>query len=120
MGARCAVVSNWDVSLATTLRALDLDRGLDAVVTSAAVGRAKPDPAPFRAALAALGAAPERALHCGDRHGEDAEGARAAGVRPVLLAPPRGSVGDLARIETLDELPALVRAMHGSAGAATP
>lgn len=84
-GLRLAVVSNWDVSLHDVLAATGLAARVDAVVTSAELGAAKPDPAPFRAALAALGTEPAAALHVGDTLAEDVAGARAAGVRAALL-----------------------------------
>lgn len=86
-GLRLAVVSNWDVSLAGVLARLGLDRSLDAIVTSAEVGAAKPRPAIFRRALELLELPPAAALHVGDSWELDVEGARAAGLEPVLLAP---------------------------------
>jgi putative hydrolase of the HAD superfamily len=85
-GATCVVCSNWDVSLHDVLRDTGLAPYLDGVVTSAELGISKPDPAPFRAALALAGdARPEEALHAGDSIAEDVAGARAAGVLPVLV-----------------------------------
>jgi HAD superfamily hydrolase (TIGR01509 family) len=84
-GIRLAVVSNWDCSLPDVLAGLGVAERLDAVVASAVVGAAKPDPAIFRAALAALGVEPERALHCGDRPELDGAGARAAGIPAVIV-----------------------------------
>jgi putative hydrolase of the HAD superfamily len=94
-GHALAVVSNWDVSLHDVLADTGLSGRLDAVVTSAEIGAAKPRAEPFAAALAALGAEPVGALHVGDTPEEDVEGARAAGLRPVLVvrdgsAPPPG------------------------------
>ena len=82
-GARLAVVSNWDVSLHEVLERTALRRRVDAVVSSVEVGAAKPDPAPFRAALAHLGV--DDALHVGDSVQEDVAGAIAAGLTPVLV-----------------------------------
>jgi putative hydrolase of the HAD superfamily len=84
-GARLAVVSNWDVSLHDVLERTDLRRLVDAVVVSAELGAAKPDPAIFRAALERLGAGPAGAMHVGDSLEHDVAGARAAGVEPVLV-----------------------------------
>lgn len=84
-GRRIVAVSNWDVSLSDVLELAGLAPLLDAVVTSAAVGAAKPDPAIFRHALALAGAVPERAMHVGDSLAEDVEGARACGIEAVLL-----------------------------------
>jgi len=85
-GHALAVVSNWDVSLHEVLERTGLRPRVDAVVVSAEIGVAKPDPEPFRQALAAVGADAADALHAGDQIDEDVAGARAAGVRPVLVA----------------------------------
>jgi putative hydrolase of the HAD superfamily len=104
-GARVVVVSNWDVSLLEVLELAGLTPLLDGVVTSAAVGAAKPAPAIFHHALELAGVAPGDALHVGDSPAEDVQGARACGIRAVLLsragdaAPP-----DVATIAGLDEL----------------
>jgi putative hydrolase of the HAD superfamily len=79
-GLALAVVSNWDATLPAHLSELGLDPLLDAVVTSAAAGVAKPDPAPFQHALDLLGVRAERTLHVGDDP-VDEQGARGAGLR---------------------------------------
>lgn len=84
-GARVIVVSNWDVSLLEVLERVGLAPLVDAVVTSAAVGARKPEPAIFAHALALAGAAPGQALHVGDSLSEDVAGARASGIAPLLL-----------------------------------
>jgi putative hydrolase of the HAD superfamily len=95
-GARLAVVSNWDVSLHDVLERTGLRPLVDAVVISAEVGVAKPQPAIFHAALERLGATAADALHVGDSLELDVAGARAAGLRAVLVArdgdPPREGV----------------------------
>lgn len=93
-GFRLAVVSNWDRRLPLLLERLGLADRFAAIVVSSAVGREKPDPAIFRAALAALGVAPEEALHVGDHLREDVEGARAIGMRALHLDR-SGREGDL-------------------------
>jgi putative hydrolase of the HAD superfamily len=84
-GARLAVVSNWDISLHDVLERTDLRRLVDAVVISAELGVAKPDPAIFRAALERLGVPADGALHVGDSVEHDVAGARAAGIEAVLV-----------------------------------
>jgi HAD superfamily hydrolase (TIGR01509 family) len=86
-GLALAVVSNWDVGLHEHLARLELDRAVDAVVTSAEVGAPKPAPDVFLEALARLGASPERAVHVGD-DATDETGALSAGMRfePAPLA----------------------------------
>jgi putative hydrolase of the HAD superfamily len=85
-GAKLVVVSNWDVSLHDVLERTDLRRLLDGVVTSAEFGAAKPDPRIFDRALEIAGAGAAEAVHAGDDVEADVEGARAAGIAPVLVA----------------------------------
>src|SRR3954449_6957461 len=92
-GARLAVVSNWDVSLHDVLERTSLRALVDAVVTSAEVGAAKPDPAIFRTALARLGAGAEGAVHVGDSLDFDVAGACAAGLEAGLVAGEGGGAG---------------------------
>jgi putative hydrolase of the HAD superfamily len=77
-GLALAVVANWDKALPDHLAALGL--GDVPVFTSASVGAAKPDPAPFLHALDSLDVDPGRALHVGDDEA-DQLGASAAGMR---------------------------------------
>jgi phosphoglycolate phosphatase len=58
---------------------------LDAVVTSDQVGARKPDPAPFLHACRLLQVAPAEAVVIGDS-ANDAEGARAAGCKVLLVS----------------------------------
>jgi putative hydrolase of the HAD superfamily len=107
-GHTLVVVSNWDCALPGWLDGGGLLDLVDGVVTSAVVGAAKPDPTIFAAALARAAAAPEQAIHVGDSLSNDVAGARAAGIRPVLLCrdgpPPAG----VEAISTLAELPSLL------------
>lgn len=86
-GLALAVVANWDHGLHEQLRRHELEQGFGAVVVSAEVGAAKPDPRPFAAALERLGVPAGRAVHVGD-HANDEQGAAAAGIafRPAPLA----------------------------------
>ena len=58
-----------------------------AILDSTVVGVAKPDPRIFELALEALDVPAERAIHVGDTPGADVDGARAAGLQPVLMDP---------------------------------
>lgn len=84
-GMRLVVVSNWDVSLHDQLAQDGLGRLVHGVVSSAELGAAKPAPAAFTHGLALAGVGAEEAAHVGDRVEEDVEGARAAGIEPVLV-----------------------------------
>jgi putative hydrolase of the HAD superfamily len=87
LGLRLAVVSNSNGTVARILESLDLARWLDIVVDSAVVGFEKPDPRIFHHAASALGVEPGEAVHVGDLYSVDVVGARAAGVRAILLDP---------------------------------
>ena len=104
-GLRLGVVSNWDCSLPGVLEDLGIAGRFDVVAASATAGAAKPDPAIFHVALEAVGAAPGAALHCGDLPNADCAGARAAGIRAVLIDR-RGAhpEGRCPRIASLAEL----------------
>ena len=77
---------------------------------STVLGASKPDPAIFRAALAAAGCGPGDAAMVGDNPLRDIAGAQQAGLRGVWLdredGDARGVVPD-ARIRELGELAAL-------------
>jgi putative hydrolase of the HAD superfamily len=106
-GHRLVIVSNWDCSLPEWLRPPGLLDLVDGVVTSADVRAAKPDPRVFRRALELAGVGREDAVHVGDSLRNDVEGARAVGLRAVLLQrvgePPPGvesirSLGELVHL----------------------
>jgi putative hydrolase of the HAD superfamily len=86
-GLALAVVSNFDQRLHGLLKDLDLDRWLRLVVVSSSAGAAKPSPRPFQLALEGLGLHPDQVWHVGDSP-EDAEGARAAGLRCLIVQRP--------------------------------
>lgn len=100
-GIRIVAVSNWDCSLRDVLDRTALLPLFDEVVTSAEAGARKPDPAIFEIALTAAACTPERALHVGDTPEEDVAGARAAGVRPLLID--RGGGGDISSLIELSD-----------------
>ncbi len=107
-GARLVVLSNWDVSLHEALAATGLAPLVDGAVSSAEAGAAKPDPRAFAAALAVAGVAAGDAVHAGDSVEHDVAGARAAGVRPVLVARDGApAVPGVPAVASLAELPGL-------------
>jgi putative hydrolase of the HAD superfamily len=79
------VLSNFDSRLHTVLPALGLAEFFSSVTVSTEVGAAKPDPQIFKAALKKHDCQPIQAWHIGDSQKEDYEGAKAAGLRAVLL-----------------------------------
>jgi putative hydrolase of the HAD superfamily len=106
-GHRLVVVSNWDCSLPDWLGPTGLLELVDGVVTSADAGAAKPDPAVFRKALELAGVDGAGAVHVGDSLDNDVAGARAMGIRAILVQrdgePPPGveTVRALTEVATL-------------------
>lgn len=95
-GIPMAIVSNADGTVARILAEAGVCQAgtgplvpVAAVVDSGAEGVAKPDPAIFRPALAALGTDPARTLHVGDSVHYDVRGAEAAGMPAVHFDPRR-------------------------------
>ena len=84
---KLALISNFDhpPHVHQLLDELALRSFFDAVVVSGDVGVKKPDPAIFVPALAQTGLATDEVLFVGDSPEDDVAGARAAGLRPVLI-----------------------------------
>jgi putative hydrolase of the HAD superfamily len=98
-GLKLVCVSNWDVSLPDVLVRCGLGGRLDGVVTSAEVGARKPDPAIFGPALEIARCSPAEAVYVGDTPEEDEAGARAAGIRPLIID--RDGGADIESLETI-------------------
>jgi putative hydrolase of the HAD superfamily len=104
-GVRCVVVSNANGTLVRHFERLGLSPHFDLVLDSFDVGIEKPDPRFFRLALERSGSRPETTVHVGDFFHVDVVGARAAGLRAVLVdvADLYGEA-DCPRVRTLHEL----------------
>jgi len=98
-GLRTGVCSNAPFPLEMMLRQLratGIAERMDTIVFSSAIGRRKPAPEPYLAALEELNLPAEAVLFVGDKVREDYEGPRALGMRAVLCtglaraAPPPG------------------------------
>ena len=114
-GYRLGVISNWDADLESLLRDVGLLPYFDAVVSSAAEGYRKPNPAVFEIALEKMGAAAGEAVHVGDL--PEADGAAAnVGIVPVIIDR-RNAHPDCVhlRMRSLNELPAVLEGLRGSA-----
>jgi putative hydrolase of the HAD superfamily len=107
-GLRLVVASNWDCSLPTWLARAGLGGLIDGASSSAVAGAAKPAPAVFEAALRIAGVAADRAVHVGDTIGGDIEGARAAGIRPLLIRRSGDAPAGIETVRSLEELPSLL------------
>jgi putative hydrolase of the HAD superfamily len=84
-GYRMAVVSNAEGRVEQDLTSAGYGGLFETVVDSFLVGVEKPDPAIFRIALERIGATAGDTIYLGDVPSVDVEGARAAGISPVLL-----------------------------------
>ena len=84
-GYKIGLVSNWDGTLAATCGERGLAPYVDYIGDSTVFGQVKPAPAFFLHVLDRLGIPPEAAFHVGDDYDADVEGARAAGITPILI-----------------------------------
>jgi putative hydrolase of the HAD superfamily len=84
-GIELAVLSNFDSRLYPVLKILDLADFFTSVTISTEVGAAKPDPKIFATALHKHRFSPEEAVHIGDSFKADYQGAKAVGIKAILL-----------------------------------
>lgn len=84
-GLHLTVVSNANGRLGALLERLNLNTSFDCVLDSHDEGVEKPDPRLFEIALERSGATRDTTIHVGDLYQVDVVGARAAGLRGVLL-----------------------------------
>jgi FMN phosphatase YigB (HAD superfamily) len=102
-----------ETSVRAGLRKLGIESFFDTIVTSLDVGVEKPDAKIFSTALQQLEASPSEALMVGNDPRRDILGARAAGIRSVLVTssnyfePITGALADH-QISSMRELPQLV------------
>jgi putative hydrolase of the HAD superfamily len=108
-GLRIGLVSNGQRDLDEFARHHSLD--VDVCVGSLRHGHVKPHRSIFEAALAALEAEPGDAAMVGDSFADDIAGARALGMRAILLDRDGLHVDEPDRIDTLLALPAALGLM---------
>ena len=102
-GLKLGLISNTSRDLGAFVRHFALD--VDAWIASGSYGKVKPSPLIFRAALELVGCEPSDALMIGDSIEDDVEGARAVGMRALLLDRAGRFPDAEGRIESLAELP---------------
>ena len=103
-GLRIGLISNGQRDLEEFARHHELD--IDVACGSLAHGRIKPHPSIFEAALTALGVEVDEAVMVGDSYRDDIEGARALGMRAILVDRDGLYPDEPDRIESLHALPA--------------
>ena len=84
-GLEMGVISNFDTRLFALLELLGLSQYFQSVTISSYTGSAKPDPRIFLAALEKHNCPPSHAWHIGDSFKDDYEGAKAVGIKPILI-----------------------------------
>jgi putative hydrolase of the HAD superfamily len=87
-GIQLGIVSNFDSRLDYVLKALKLDEFFTSITISTQTGFAKPDPQIFAAALQKHSCQADQAWHIGDSLKQDYQGAKAAGLRAILIERP--------------------------------
>jgi putative hydrolase of the HAD superfamily len=111
LGVRLAVASNANGVLHRMFERVGLAACFDAICDSGVEGVEKPDPRFFDIVLARAGGRRETAIHVGDLYHVDVQGARNAGLRPVLMDPnDLYRDYDVERVRSLEELVAFVAA----------
>ena len=111
LGCPLGIVSNFDSRVLRILEGLGLAPWFQSVTLSSQVGATKPSRAIFARALAQHGVDAARAFHVGDSPAEDCEGARAAGMRAVLIdrSGRHAPSPDVVRVDSLAHLAGIVR-----------
>jgi len=103
-GLRLGLVSNTSRDLGAFVRHFSLD--VDGWIASGSYGKVKPSPLIFRAALELVACEAGSAVMVGDSPADDIAGARAVGMRALLLDRAGRFPDAPDRIESLGELPA--------------
>jgi putative hydrolase of the HAD superfamily len=113
-GLIIGLISNFDHRVYGVLEGLGLGATLDSTTISSEAGYAKPAPEIFELALSKHGLACSECLHVGDSIPLDIEGAKAAGINPILMraaANTHTPAGTLA-VKSLEEIPDLVEKLR--------
>ena len=100
------LLTNLGNDMVAICRQLGLESYLNFVVTAKEVGADKPEPPIFLAALDKAGVSASEAVHVGDQYKLDVIGARAVGIKPILIDcyDMYPEVSDCPRIHSLTEL----------------
>lgn len=106
---RVAVISNADGKIAKVLESCGIADCFESITDSGIVGKEKPHPAIFEAALRSLGVAPPESLYVGDVYSVDYLGSTRVGMKSVLFDVV-GAYKDngLPRVESLEQLESLL------------
>lgn len=109
-GYKLGLITNVTDDPNPDLERMGLKEKFDVIAASCVVGYDKPDPRIFQSAMDALGVGPHEVAHVGDLIPADIHGAKAAGIKAILID--RWGIQEGAhspRILNLLELPPLLR-----------
>jgi putative hydrolase of the HAD superfamily len=84
-GIELGIISNFDTRLYAVLELLGIRQYFQTITISSNAGSAKPDSRIFLVALEKHNCPPDQAWHIGDSPKEDYEGAKAVGIKPILI-----------------------------------
>jgi putative hydrolase of the HAD superfamily len=102
---RLGIISNADGKIAEVLARCGIADCFETITDSGIVGKEKPHPAIFEAAVQSLGVSPERSVYIGDIYSVDYLGATRFGMQSVLFDRAGAYIGrNLPRVESLEEL----------------
>jgi 2-haloalkanoic acid dehalogenase type II len=111
IGVRVGLVSNaYEEDIEPILSKAGLERRFfDVVVGVNTIKKAKPQPDIFRYALAKLDVKPEETIFVGDHIDNDYRGARAVGIRALLIERENRSKDDTSNLERIKNLQEILR-----------
>jgi HAD superfamily hydrolase (TIGR01509 family) len=110
---RLGVISNADGKIADVLAQCGIADCFESITDSGVVGKEKPHPAIFEAALTSLGVRANESLYIGDVHSIDYVGATGVGMSAVLFDVSGAYKNDGApRVESLEELEGALEAVE--------
>jgi HAD superfamily hydrolase (TIGR01509 family) len=102
---RLGVISNADGKIADILTGCGIADCFETITDSGVIGKEKPHPAIFEAALRSLSISPEESLYTGDVYSVDYLGARGVGMQAVLFDVACAYANtDVPRVSSLEEL----------------
>jgi putative hydrolase of the HAD superfamily len=111
-GTKLAIVTNASLSVRGVLKGSGLQELVDVVVISSEVMAVKPDPKIYTQALELLNVIPPEACFVGDGNDRELDGARAVGMRTVLVRRERERYG-LRESSTEAAADAIVQSLAG-------
>ena len=105
------ITNSFEVAFEPLRQQFKLDDYFDVITTSYEAGVLKPDPKIFTLALQQLGVRPAEAIMVGDNPRDDVKAAEALGMTGILVDRRRRHLQAPRRVESLSELPELLRLM---------